>query len=88
MSFIDPKKMQEDDELPGSGVHVDLEAKICPTCRREALPWEARCPSCGVATIAPGEVPARDIPLPPGLRDLDEEDVADDLEVGEDPEAG
>ncbi len=65
MPFLDPKKQQQDDEaLPGSGVRLDLEIKLCPECRREALPWQDTCPTCGVATVAPADVPASSFPLP------------------------
>ena len=71
MAFLDPKKQQqEDDALPGSsGVHLDLDVRICPDCKREALPWEARCPACGVPTVAPSDVPASSFPLPAHLFD-------------------
>ena len=72
------KKSEDDDELPGSGVRVDLDTKTCPQCRREALPWEDRCPGCDVATVSPEDVPATEIPLPPGLRDLEDDDPLDD----------
>ena len=72
------KKSEDDDELPGSGMRVDLDTKTCPECRREALPWEDRCPECGVATVSPEDVPATEISLPPGLRALAEEEALDD----------
>ena len=74
MGFINPKK-QEDNQLPGSGVEVDLETRMCPHCRREALPWEERCATCDAVPVPPEQVPAEDVPLPPGLAAL-----ADDLE--------
>jgi predicted amidophosphoribosyltransferase len=77
MGFLDPKKEQdEDDALPGaSGLRVDLDRRVCPTCRREALPWEDTCAGCGVATVLPSEVPASSFPLPAHLfDDLDEAD--------------
>ncbi len=67
-------RADEDDQLPGSRTRVDLGTKICPSCRREALPWQDVCPTCDVATIPPDDVPATEIPLPPGLRDLDDDD--------------
>jgi len=71
------RKQDDDDELPGSGVSVDLDTKVCPSCRREAMPWEDACPECGSATVAPDEVPASEIPLPPGLAALAAEERAD-----------
>ena len=72
------KKSEDDDALPGSGMRMDLDTKVCPECRREAMPWEDRCPACGVATVSPEDVPATEIALPPGLRALAEEDSLDD----------
>lgn len=72
------KKSEDDDELPGSGMRMDLDTKVCPECRREAMPWEDRCPACGVATVSPEDVPATEIALPPGLRALAEEDALDE----------
>jgi rRNA maturation protein Nop10 len=70
MAFLDPKKQQEDDELPGSsGLRLDLDIRICPECRRESLPWQEECPTCGVPTVAPTALPAQRFVLP----DLDED---------------
>jgi hypothetical protein len=63
MGFLDPKR-KDDEELPGSGLHLDLEVKRCPVCRRETLPWETTCPDCGVATVPADQLPARDEGLP------------------------
>lgn len=71
------RKQEDDDQLPGSGVSVDLDTKVCPSCRREALPWEDTCPGCGVATVAPEDVPASEVSLPPGLAALAAEERAD-----------
>jgi hypothetical protein len=80
MGFLNPKK-QEDEQLPGSGVSIDLDTKICPNCRREALPWEERCAECDEVPVPPDQVPATEMLLPPGLAKLAEEndeDGADD----------
>lgn len=74
------KRPEDDDELPGSGRRVDLGVKICPNCRREALPWEERCATCDIAPVAPDEVPATEISLPPGLRGLDDVDDGEDAD--------
>jgi hypothetical protein len=79
MGFIDPKKQQEDDELPGSGLHLDLEQRRCPECRREVLPWQDTCPDCGVAAVLTTELEATGFALP-GL-------TLDDLD-GDGPDAG
>lgn len=74
MGFLDPRKLQEDDALPGSDLHVDLEAKLCTECRREALPWETQCRDCGGATARPSELPATEVTLP----DLGEPDPGEE----------
>lgn len=80
MGFLDPKKEQdEDDALPGSGVHLDLDVKMCPACRREVLPWQTTCPDCGTATVAPTEMPPRPFPLP----HLDDASDAGDDDAGD-----
>jgi hypothetical protein len=67
------KRQEDDEELPGSGLHVDLGVRVCPECRKEALPWQEVCADCGVAPVAPGPLPAsRKIHVPgrvqPGIR--------------------
>jgi rRNA maturation protein Nop10 len=80
MAFLDPKKQQEDDELPGSsGLRLDLDVRICPDCRRESLPWQDACPDCGVATVPPTELPAQRFALPDLAIDGDE-DQDDEVE--------
>ncbi|MFA9443858.1 hypothetical protein [Egicoccus sp. AB-alg6-2] len=66
MPFLDPKKQDdEDDALPGApGLHLDLDVRVCPDCRRQARPWESRCPDCDTATVAPQELPADRFVLP------------------------
>lgn len=74
MGFLN-KSQEEDDELPGSGLHVDLDTRRCPECRRETLPWQDVCPDCGIAPVSPSELPASGFALPAHLL----EDPADDL---------
>lgn len=76
MAFIDPKRDQEDDEdLPGaSGLHLELDLKRCPVCKREVNPWQTTCPDCGETAVAASAVPASDFALPPGLLDLDDDE--------------
>lgn len=85
MGFLNPKQKQDDEQLPGSGRSIDLDTKVCPNCRREALPWEERCAECDVVPVAPDEVPAPEMHLPPGLAALAEEDDADEDDADEDP---
>jgi predicted amidophosphoribosyltransferase len=75
VGFLDPKNQDdEDDALPGaSGLHLDLDLKRCPRCRREVDPWRAECPDCGEVAVHAGEVPGSSFPLPPGLRGDDDE---------------
>ena len=65
MGFLDPNKLQEDDELAGgSGLHLDLDTKVCPSCHREALPWQAECDDCGVATVVRADLPVPQFEFP------------------------
>jgi hypothetical protein len=74
VGFLDPDKLQEDDELPGgSGLHLDLDTRVCPACHREALPWQTECEDCGVATVARAEVAVPEFELPNLLGDPDDD---------------
>lgn len=65
MGFLDPDKLQEDDELAGgSGLHLDLDTKVCPSCHREALPWQSECEDCGVPTVVRADLPVPQFELP------------------------
>lgn len=78
MGFLDPNKLQEDDELPGgSGLHLDLDTKVCPACQREALPWQTECQECGVGTVRRTEVAAPEFELPHLLLDEADDDRPD-----------
>jgi hypothetical protein len=81
MGFLNPKQQEEDDLLPGSDLHVDLDVRICPRCRREALPWQAECPDCSAATVAPTDLPADSFPLP-GLAGAGDDGEPDDADQG------
>ncbi len=78
MGFLNPKQLDDEGELPGggAGLHLDLDVKVCPSCRTEAPPWTEDCPSCGTAMVAPDEVPARGFALP-GLAEDPSPDDAD-----------
>jgi predicted amidophosphoribosyltransferase len=62
--FVDKQSGKEDEALPGSGLEVDLDRRVCPDCGREAPPWEEQCRDCGVATVAPEDAPAATFDLP------------------------
>jgi rRNA maturation protein Nop10 len=85
VGFIDPKKDEEDEALPGaSGLHLDLDLKRCPSCRRELTPWQERCADCGELGVAASAVPADRFALP-DLSHLDDE--SDDPADAADPDA-
>ncbi len=35
----------------GSGLHVDLDERWCPQCRRSLLPWQDTCPTDGAQPV-------------------------------------
>ena len=89
MGFVDPKKDNEEDRaLPGAtGLHLDLDLKRCPTCRRELTPWQDRCPDCGDTGVPAGQVQPDAFPLP-GLAALlaeDDDDAAGSSGSGDRP---
>jgi rRNA maturation protein Nop10 len=71
MPFLDPKKKDDEEQPGGSGLRFDLDLRVCPECRRESLPWQEECPTCGVPTVPPAELPAQRFTLP-DLPDLDD----------------
>lgn len=84
MGFLDPSKLQEDDALPGgSGLHLDLDTKVCPACRREALPWQTECEDCGVATVVRAEMPVPQFELPHLQLDDADEAPTGETDAGE-----
>lgn len=83
MAFLDPKKLEEDDALPGSGVHLDIDVTVCPDCGTEAPPWEDRCPDCGTPTVDRSEIRPPSFDLP-GLADLADDTLAGPAEGAED----
>ena len=61
-------------EEPGSfrpGLNLDLDLRICPTCRRELLPWQSVCPEDGAEGVHASQIPPADDPL---LGRFDQED--------------
>ena len=63
--------------LPGSGLEVDLDRRVCPECGRESPPWEAECRDCGVTTLPPEQVPSAEDGVAHLLDHLDEPDGDD-----------
>jgi hypothetical protein len=97
MVFQSKKPSEESEKLPGGGLELDLDRRMCSSCGREAPPWEERCRECGGATVPPEQAPAPQFRLPhleddeddeaPGGRDADDEDgepTGQDQGVGED----
>ena len=72
MAFLNPKDIEEDDALPGSGLQLDLEVTVCPQCGREAGPWQKTCPDCEVATVGRTEIEPPRFELPDLDDDLDD----------------
>lgn len=90
MGFIDPKKGGEEDEaLPGaSGLHLDLDLKRCPSCRRELTPWQERCPDCGELGVRSDQIAADTFALPGLAPEPDEGDEPDEAFTADEPDDG
>jgi predicted amidophosphoribosyltransferase len=56
----------------GSGLHLDLDERYCPTCRRPLQPWQATCPDDGAAAVPRGQLPSTMPPPPAHLLDDDD----------------
>lgn len=44
-------QFRERDKDEGEGVPVDLDQKVCPSCRRKLQPWETTCPDDGAIPV-------------------------------------
>lgn len=63
---------------PDPQFELDLDERVCPTCRRDLRPWHDDCPDCRAPAVLrmslPGAMPA----VPPHLRDAVDQGPADD----------
>jgi hypothetical protein len=74
MVFQSKRPSEDNQVLPGGGLEIDLDRRMCSGCRRETPPWEERCRECGAATVPPEEAPAAQFRLPHLEDDEDDED--------------
>lgn len=91
MVFQSKRPSEDNQVLPGGGLEVDLDRRMCPGCHRETPPWEAECRECGAATVPPEQAPAPTFRLPHLEDDLDEAPppaAASDDTDGEPDDAG
>ncbi|HEY8338446.1 MAG TPA: hypothetical protein VIK95_01180 [Egibacteraceae bacterium] len=77
MGYLTPRR-KRDDEDPGGGtsLHLDLDERVCPQCRRTLPPWQDRCPDDGAAAVDRTALPPPIPPPPPHLLEGLEEDDA------------
>ncbi|MEX0658125.1 MAG: hypothetical protein WD080_03235 [Egibacteraceae bacterium] len=61
----DPKRQQEQQPGGESGLHMDLDERLCPTCRRVLHPWESTCPDDDAAGVDRSSLTRADLPPPP-----------------------
>lgn len=61
----DPRKQQEQQPGGSSGLHLDLDERACPRCRRALHPWEATCPDDGEAGVERSSLTRVDLAPPP-----------------------
>ena len=52
-----------------SGLHLDLDERYCPTCRRRLLPWQERCPDDDAEAVLLAQLPPSMPPPPRHLLD-------------------
>lgn len=76
----DPKKQEEQQPGGASGLHMDLDERVCPRCRRGLHPWEATCPEDGATGVDRSSLTRADLPPPPAHL------LADSAEHPEQPE--
>ena len=89
MGFVtNDKRGGGGEEGGGSGpsVELDLDNRVCATCRRELLPWQDVCPDDGGAAVKPGELPPPEDPLAERLAAMRDDDQPE--ESSDDPGDG
>jgi hypothetical protein len=84
MVFQSKRPSEDNQVLPGGGLEIDLDRRMCSSCHRETPPWEERCRECGGATVPPEQAPAREFRLP--HLEGDEEDEAEADPTDGDPD--
>lgn len=70
------RKRHEDEEPggAGSGLHIDLDDRVCASCREDVPAWVPACPNCGGAVVRREELPPADDPLLRRLLDRGEDE--------------
>jgi hypothetical protein len=63
MSPLERKRPQDEERLEARGQQVDLETKVCPSCREELAAWVKACPNDGATPVKREELPPLDDPL-------------------------
>lgn len=74
MAFLGRQQKDEDDDLGGDRVSLDLDDLVCPTCGRDLPPWVDTCPDDGTAAVPRSSTTDRTPEIPAhlleGLDDL------------------
>lgn len=65
MGIFAKKPKQEEQPGGGAGLHLDLEERACPRCRRVLHPWEDVCPDDGETAVDRASLSRTDLPPPP-----------------------
>lgn len=73
VGLFERKRVDQEPSGGGASLHIDLDERVCPLCRRDLSPWHTTCPDDGAATVLRGELPALNQPPAHLLRDLDDE---------------
>jgi predicted amidophosphoribosyltransferase len=62
-----PRTGEEQPGGGGSGLHLDLDERVCPVCRRTFPNWQSTCPDDEATLVTRAELPPLLTPPPPHL---------------------
>lgn len=71
MPFVQRRRQEQEGEVQ-PGLHLDIEERACPACRRFLHPWQDTCPDDGAAAVPRTELPTMAAPPAPLLEDPDD----------------
>lgn len=76
MGILGERRSSDDETGSGdSSPWVDLGLRACPTCQRELMAWEERCPADDSVGVALSQTKSQGVPPVPAHLLDDEEDL-------------